>query len=164
MYLSNIILLEKKLKLCSSLFFFINQILRLRLQLVTLLVFSFRRIQLQRDWPRFCSRLRINSLISFVEKEWNRAPGLFLHAGYGRSKRRPACPLNERVLVSSLALCDSAIVIMGTSVLSACHHNYRSVKTITHTRKKWMEQDTIWRETREWPCTNYTSQRNCGSW
>lgn len=41
----------------------------------------------------------INSLISFVEKEWNRAPGLFLHAGYGRSKRRPARPLNERVLV-----------------------------------------------------------------
>lgn len=52
---------------------------------------------------------------------------------YGGSKRRPACTLMKGS--SSLALYDSVIVIMGTSTLSTCQCNYRSVKAITHTKK-----------------------------
>jgi len=71
--------------------------------------------------------LRINSLISFEEKEENRVTGLFLRGRYGQVKEKTCLYLNERFFVWSLALCDSAIVIMGTSTLSACQRNYIGV-------------------------------------
>lgn len=84
--------------------------------------------------------LRINSLISFVEKEENRATGLFLHGRYGQVKEKTCLYLNERFFVSGSLRqhhCDYGYLDSIGLPVQLC----RSVKAITRTRKNWVEQD-----------------------